>query len=719
MGSRYDYILAKSESNGATSLRSHLESVAFWAQTAARYAGMDENVVRIGALLHDIGKASPFFQIRLQVKKKPNEKVFRHEVASLFFLKLIDRSLWPEVIDMIIAHHKSVYKDRSCNGLLDLKEYYGEENTFRDHVSGFSSWSIDAIGILRELNFPGVSAGSLLSEEDALEAYRYAIEHCKRKPKGWSKWKGLLMGVDHLASATEEFKERIPTLFSIPDVGFYNRQHPLYPLSQVLSEANKKHTFVKAPTGAGKTDFLLKRCQGRIFYTLPFQASINAMYERIRRDLNGVVEDVRLLHSMSRLVIEGEKAWEEKVIQDKIGASIKVLTPHQLASVSLGTKGYETLLFDLCGCDIILDEIHTYSDIMQSIILTMIEVLVHIECRIHVGTATMPSELEQKILDILGRDQTQQVELLPSVLDSFNRHIVHKVTDFDSVLPVLREAIENDQKILIVCNRVRNAQILFERIDELYPEVDKMLIHSRFKRKDRNRLEKELQDTYNKMPRACIVVSTQVVEVSLDISFDMMITETAPIDALIQRFGRINRKRKPKEERTLKHIYVIAPPNKKEDCLPYSQEILQRSYDALPQDSLLEESSLQRLIDQVYPQVNVIDLSLDAAFADGKWRLKELFHLPKSAFIEKLDIDSVSCITQEDADTGKYREATAEERILMEIPMRYSSLRWKKLETFPYGSHPFVIPDIAYSSDRGLDVTKMGAENYDTNYQML
>lgn len=208
---------------------------------------MDENVVKIGALLHDIGKASPLFQARLKGEKTPYEKVFRHEVASLFFLKLIERSLWPEVIDMIIAHHKSVYKDRSSSGLLDLKDYYGEENTFSDHVAGFLSWNVDAIGILRELNFPGLSADSLLSEEDALEAYRYAIEHCRRKPKGWSKWKGLLMGVDHLASATEEFKERIPTLFSIPDVGFYNRQHPLYPLSQVLSEANKSIHLLKLP----------------------------------------------------------------------------------------------------------------------------------------------------------------------------------------------------------------------------------------------------------------------------------------------------------------------------------------------------------------------------------------------------------------------------------------------------------------------------------------
>jgi len=86
-----------------------------------------------------------------------------------------------------------------------------------------------------------------------------------------------------------------------------------------------------------------------------------------------------------------------------------------------------------------------------------------------------------------------------------------------------------------------------------------MLIHSRFKRGKRSQLESDLKNVYNESPEACLVVSTQVVEVSLDISFDMMITECAPIDALIQRFGRINRKRTQDTIGKFKPIYVITP----------------------------------------------------------------------------------------------------------------------------------------------------------------
>lgn len=394
--SKYNHILAKSVSNGATTLESHLESVAVFAVVAARYAGMDTEVARQGALLHDIGKASIVFQKRLRSKPSPFELPFRHEIASLFFLKLVSPDLRPSVIDMIVAHHKSIYKDVSRTGIIDLDDEYAED-IFQFHLSEFSSWSAEALGILEELNFPGVSHGTVITEEDARESYYFVLDYCSKRQKGWSQWKGLLIGADHIASAVGDLKENVPILFSVPDVSYYNRRGELYPLSLIDSDRTKKHTFVKAPTGAGKTDFLIKRCQGRIFYTLPFQASINAMYQRILHDLGDHVEDIRLLHSISQLFI-GEERITEKVIQDKFGASIKVLTPHQLASIAFGIRGYESVLFDLQGCDIILDEIHTYSDIMQSIVLKMIEVLNHVGCRIHVGTATIPSALEREIL---------------------------------------------------------------------------------------------------------------------------------------------------------------------------------------------------------------------------------------------------------------------------------------------------------------------------------
>lgn len=716
--SRYSHILAKSIENGATTLESHLESVAGFAVIAARYAGMNTEIARQGALLHDIGKASTIFQKRLKSKPSPLDLPFRHEIASLFFLKLVPSDFRSSVIDMIVAHHKSVYKDISGAGILDL-DYDYEEDILKFHLSDFSSWVSEALGILSELEFPGVTQETTMTEQDAREAYYLALEYCKNRQKGWSLWKGLLMGADHFASAVGDFKADVPVLFANPDVRFYHRKGELYPLSLIDSDTTKKHTFVKAPTGAGKTDFLIKRCQNRIFYTLPFQASINAMYQRLLHDLGDCVEDIRLLHSVSQLLLE-KGCFVEKVIQDKFGASIKVLTPHQLASIAFGIRGYEAALFDLRGCDVILDEIHTYSDIMQSIVLKMIEVLNQIGCRIHVGTATMPSALEKAILEILGKDQVQYVQLSDDTLNSFNRHEIYKAESFVELLPVLQQAVEQEKKILIVCNRVANAQAVFEQMEEFYPETEKMLIHSRFKRGDRNRLEKELKEVYNVSSQACIVVATQVVEVSLDISFDLMITETAPIDALIQRFGRINRKRTLETIGKYKPVYVIEPPRKDSDCLPYNAEILRTSFEVLPHGgALLKEADLQSLIDRVYPDIKRLDINLDAVFVDGKWRLKELWHLPKSALMEKLDIDSVVCITQKDADSGRYREADKEERILMEIPVRYSSLRWKNLRQLDVGTHPFVVPDIAYSLERGLDLAKTGAENYDTNYQIL
>ena len=445
----------------------------------------------------------------------------------------------------------------------------------------------------------------------------------------------------------------------------------------------------------------MRRCKGRVFYTLPFQASINAMYDRIKSDLKGTDAQVYLLHAASNLKVKDGKV-EERIMQRHIGASVKVMTPHQMASIVFGIKGYEAMLLDLKGCDVILDEIHTYSSETQAIVLKIIEILKSIGCKIHVGTATMPTVLYDKILQLLGgKSEVYEVMLPDEILKTFNRHIIHKVEQWNDCTEIIQKAIAEKQKVLIVCNQVKRAQQMYDYICEAFPSVSRMMIHSRFKRGDRSQLEMKLKEDFNRMTEACIVVSTQVVEVSLDISFDLMITECAPIDALIQRFGRINRKRTEETIGKFKHIYVIQPPPNDKEAMPYDLVVLQKSFDALPNNDVIEESSVQQRIDMVYPDTKFLNLDYSGVvFVDGKWQIKELCHYPKSVLLDVLDIDSAVCITENDIEN--YLSGNAFNRAELEIPVSYKSMTFNNLEQIDKGSRPFIIPNQAYDTEKGL-----------------
>ncbi|MCH2085452.1 MAG: CRISPR-associated helicase Cas3', partial [Saprospiraceae bacterium] len=640
---KFNQILAKSadrKGNSGTTLIDHLEHVACVTEAFAEYLGLDKKAARMGAVLHDIGKASPVFQERLKpTYKKPLEghDPYRHELGSLLFLHLVDEDIRPQVIEMVVSHHKSMLGDKRGYGILDLDE--NRDDAFELHSKYWEAWHDDAIGILKYFGW-NIRPISL---EEAEETFEEIIEYCERKENGWSIWKGLLVGADHYASAMVYNTEKlVKKAFRIPNISFYNRQHPLFPLSLVSVDVTQKHTLVTAPTGAGKTDFLIRRCKGRIFYTLPFQASINAMFERIETDLrkSNPNLDIRLLHAASRIVVKDDT--EEKDLQNLVGASIKVLTPYQLASVVFASKGFETILADLQNCDIILDEIHTYSDVSKAIVLKIIEVLNHFGCRLHIGTATMPTKLYNAILEMLGQENVYEFKLPNEELDKFDRHVIHKPMDFVEIKSVIKTAIIENEKILIVCNRVVHSQELFQQLSQEFPDVDIMLIHSRFKRGDRKRLEIELKDFYNTSPKACIVVSTQVVEVSLDISFDVMITDAAPLDALIQRFGRINRKRTEKTIGRYKPIYVLPPPEDEKAAKPYDLEIIKRSYEQLPNGEVFYEREAQEKIDKVFTNFKHPSIEQNAQFKNGQFQIKELTHVSKSVLLESLGIDSVS-----------------------------------------------------------------------------
>ncbi len=690
-------------------LVTHLEQVASVAEKVAKELSMNIDIARQGAILHDIGKTNPVFQKRLYGKNN-SKKAYRHEIGSVFFLSLFPEEIHAELIEMVVAHHKSIYNDARERGILDLNTIYGED-IVEYHLKGWEEWSKTANEIL---NYFGIITREI-SREEALGNYNKVLNYCKsekRKFNGYSKWRGLMNAADYFASAMENSTtENLKRIFKTPDLSFFERVHPLYPLSMKSADSDKSHTIVVASTGAGKTDYLFRRTKKRVFYTLPFQASINAMYKRVGNDLkdDNPDLDIRLLHAASKVV--AGKNEEEKVLQNLIGSSIKVLTPHQIAAVAFGTRGYESILLDLKGNDVILDEIHTYNGVTRAIVLKIVEILNDIGCRVHIGTATMPSDLYNKILDILGKENVFEVKLEDNELEKFNRHITHKLDKWEDAQTVISEAISKDEKVLIVANRVKKAQDWYSELKGIYPNVPILLLHSRFKRGDRNNKEKELLgldengkpiNIFNTSDKACIVVSTQVVEVSIDISFDVMITETAPLDSMIQRFGRVNRKRSEETIGIYKPVYVIKPTEDVKEAKPYDVEILQRSYDILPDGEVLKETELQEKIDTVFPEIDLMNIETHAIFKNNKeWKIDKLTHRNKSILFELLEIDSVSCILESEEE--RYMGAKLEERMLMEIPARYWQVKdLRQLQG--YGNNPFVVPDNSYSEETGFDV---------------
>jgi CRISPR-associated endonuclease/helicase Cas3 len=700
-------ILAKSMEYGGTLLSDHLIHVSTATVAIAEALGLSEKeteLSRIAGLLHDIGKVHPKFQAMLIGNNRFSiDFSIRHELSSLLFLPLFPKENWGVLIDMIVAHHKSIGLESNDTlgnkGIVYLCAQNGTCRVFEEHSHKWEEWSPKALAILTEC---GLETRAITLNE-ARDAFNFALTHCEDKKLGWSQWKGLLVAADHFASALIEKTSTLSkTIFQLPDLSFFSsRSSKLFPLSLMEVSDSRPHTLVTAPTGAGKTDFLMRRCKGRVFYTLPFQASINAMYSRFQEAIPN--SDVRVLHAASQLVMKGRN-YEEKVLQSLVGSSVKVLTPHQLAGLITGTRGFESLAIDLKGCDVILDEIHCYSDRSQAMVLEIIRALLKLNCRIHVGTATMPSVLYNHVLELLGGENSVfKVALHESELDDFNRHTVLKHATLEDAFSVIATALEAGEKILIVANRVQKAQEWYLKFSQLFSDVPKMLLHSRFRRCDRAVKENELYEKFDKKSGACIVVSTQVVEVSLDISFDRMITDCAPLDALIQRFGRINRRRTPETIRKFKQVHVIAPPENIRDTKPYLLETLQRSFEQLPDNNgILQERNIQSLIDAVYPTLDVTPIDKHLVWQNDEFQMTELCHYSSSKLVEMLEIDSGTIIMKKDEEA--YKNARIEERTELEISIPRSSM-FRKFTNFgrlDYGTNPFVAHDDLYDSELGF-----------------
>ena len=190
-----------------------------------------------------------------------------------------------------------------------------------------------------------------------------------------------------------------------------------------------------------------------------------------------------------------------------------------------------------------------------------------------------------------------------------------------------------------------------------------------------------------------------------------MITECAPMDALIQRFGRINRKRTSETIGTYKPVYILAPPDDPKDAKPYETETLTRSFNVIEDGMILKERSLQFKIDEVFQEINFMSIEEHSIFkSDSQYSIEKLTHHSKAILFELLDIDSVSCITESDIET--YNKGDYETRLSLEIPVHYRTVA--KLNQSEKGNRPFIIPDAAYDFETGLKTAKINEKFFNT-----
>jgi len=532
-----------------------------WAECLTR-------ALKIAALVHDLGKAAEGFQRALKNPRSPWE--FRHEVLSAALLLSLDGGEEVELAaGAVLTHHRDLedQKLRQDAGWAPLPEP-DLERKIRERfhqkareMKAFWEW-VRAFWKKQ----PELSPWKLPETPEILLPPSPLIEKLKQdlsqgelfeSPKAMALLlvRGNLMAADHAVSAgVSTLKIHFPTP-SFP---------PLRSFQKEVGD-HRGDAFLEAPTGSGKTIAALRwalnnrKAGERIFYLLPYQASIEAMADTLQEMLGK--EHVAVLHARAldyafreHFEATGEyetavaKAREEVELNRLAHKPIKVTTPFQLLRWLFGIPRFEIGISEMVGGLFIFDEIHAYDAHTVALIVEMVKVLRKLGGRFLFMSATFPELLKNLLREALNNEPAEFVfkkESKDEWAVRFLSRVRHRLRwhekSLEDLIPTAIDAIRKGQRVLIVANRVAQAQEIYRRLSEVFSGVH--LLHSRFTRRDRVAKEKMIMSAIRGEggKEVNVLVATQVVEVSLDISFDTIFTEVAPVDDLLQRFGRVNR----------------------------------------------------------------------------------------------------------------------------------------------------------------------------------
>ena len=478
---------------------------------------------------HDLGKLKPEWSVKnknnpphsplsfLTLYSKDKEKLEKYPLLGLFILKHHGTLTRIEDGDILRIRNEAPEKEREQidDGLRNWRK-----NLYRYASKLDTASKIDFVDTYGLFKFADILSANNLTN--------YKISNPNKNVEDLKSW------------VLEKIKKK---RLKIRDKDFQTQ------LSLSRIDTN---LLIRAPTGWGKTAASLSYAIGKgskIIYVLPTITSIKNFYDDLCTFFGKENVGEFFYYADVEVMKREESDFRELMFSSYFTQPVIITTLDQLLLTFLQVGKYFLKRPHLRNSVIILDEVHTFSQNMLYILSYFLERFSKVyNLRLCIMSATFPSILREHFENLLGR-----VEKLWLNEEFKNRkRIMYRLEEKD-VLDVVEDIIEiyksnrKPFRMAIVCNTVEKSQKVFEKLQSLTSEVNTELLHSRFIYK--HRCEKE--DRINNWIRggeSFILVATQVIEVSLDISFDFMVTECAPLEALVQRFGRVNRYENKTEE---------------------------------------------------------------------------------------------------------------------------------------------------------------------------
>ncbi len=408
---------------------------------------------------------------------------------------------------------------------------------------------------------------------------------------------------------------------------------------------------LEAPMGQGKTEaalyvayrLLVAGQASGIYFALPTQLTSNKIYERFNDFLAGVLApECRhrslLLHGKAWLLDTemGEEgrpggAWFNHAKRGLL-APFAVGTIDQALMAAMNVKHGFVRAFGLAGKVVILDEVHTYDAYTSTLLTALVELLRELHCTVIILSATLNRERRQQLLGaavskdayplISAAPRHQQVKEWPVPSGLSHAVSMRLLDDPQAALTEALERASRGQQVLWIENTVIEAQ---ERYLDLAARaadlcIDCGLLHSRFTADDRQRIEDRWVGLFGKSGwqertrQGRILVGTQILEQSLDIDADFLVSRFAPTDMLLQRLGRLWRHAgTPREPAARCEAWVLSPDLQQAIARPlsafgssahvYSPYVLCRSLEVWQEiESLCLPQDIRTMIERTYAQ---------------------------------------------------------------------------------------------------------------------